>query len=246
MVNWQRGVLRAMNVANHPVTVTEIDEVTPRYRRLRFSSPDLVSELQVFPTAWLRLWVPNPERGEHHLSQRGYTFAGVDADAGTFDLEFVLHATKGPAGDWARDAVVGDTAEVALTPAKIAIPEGTRELVLAGDVTALPAINSWLCELDDSVQASVFVEDDHGDVEQLPVVTRSGDTWQWVPRAGERGEALADRIRENVSPSARQYAWAAGEKTLVKHVRHVMKHHLELARGQHFSQNYWIEGRSNG
>ncbi|WP_167132111.1 siderophore-interacting protein [Paramicrobacterium chengjingii] len=246
MVNWQRGVLRAMNVANHPVSVTKVVEVTPRYRRLRFSSPDLVSELEVFPTAWLRLWVPNPERGEHHLSQRGYTFTGVDVDAGTFDLEFVLHETKGPAGDWARDAVVGDAAEVALTPAKIAIPEGTRELVLAGDVTALPAINSWLTDIDESVQARVFVEDGHDDREQLPIVKRAGDTWEWITPGQTRGEALADALRANVEQSARQYAWAAGERMLVKHVRHVFKEHLGLLRGQRFSQNYWIEGRSGG
>lgn len=244
MVNWQRGVMRAMNIANHAVTVTSVVDLTPRYRRIRFSAPQLVERLDVFPTAWLRLWVPNPERGERHVSQRGYTFVGVDADAGTFDLEFVLHETRGPAGDWAKQAAVGETAEVALTPAKIALPEGTRELILAGDVTALPAINSWIADIGEGVSARVFIEDGHDDRDQLPAEKRPGDTWDWVTPTGTRGEALADTLRANVSQSARQFAWAAGEKTLVKHVRHVFKDHLGLLRGQRFSQFYWIEGLS--
>ncbi|PFG30511.1 siderophore-interacting protein [Paramicrobacterium agarici] len=226
------------------MTIVEIVDVTPRYRRIIFSAPDLVEALEIFPTAWLRLWIPNPDRGERHLSQRGYTFVDVNADNGTFGLEFVLHETKGPAGDWARAANVGDVSEVALTPARISLPEGTREIVLAGDITALPAINSWVSDLDASVQARVFIEDDHHDVDQLPAVTRSGDTWAWIRREGKRGEALAEHLRAAVAPSARQYAWAAGEKTLVKHVRAVMKDHLGLIRGQHFSQFYWIEGHS--
>ncbi|WP_166980413.1 siderophore-interacting protein [Paramicrobacterium fandaimingii] len=244
MANWQRGVLRAMRVAHHPVTVTDVADATPWYRRITFSAPDLVADLDVFPTAWLRLWVPNPKRGATHLSQRGYTVVAVDKEAGTFGLEFVIHETQGPAGDWARDAAIGDEREVALTPARIALPEGTREIVLAGDITALPAINSWIEHLGSSVQARVFIEDEHDNVDGLPTTARPGDTWTWVPREGERGVALAARLRDDVAPSARQYAWAAGEKTLVKNVRHVMKHHLELARGQHFSQFYWIEGHS--
>lgn len=244
MANWQRGVLRAMGVANHLVEVQEITDVTPWYRRIVFSAPELVPELDIFPTAWLRLWVPNPDRGQHHVSQRGYTFVDVNVEAGTFVLEFVLHDTKGPAGDWARDAAVGDRVEVALTPSKISLPEGTRELVLAGDVTALPAINSWIADLDESVQARVFIEDGHDDVDALPAVTRTGDTWNLVSPELQRGTALTEVMRTEVEPSARQFAWAAGERMLVKRVRGVFKDHLGLVRGQHFSQTYWIEGRN--
>src|SRR5699024_8047151 len=96
MVNWQRGVVRLMRITNHEVIVTGIEDFTARYRRIAFSGPELLAQLdEVFPTLWTRLWFPHPEKGEGHLSQRGYTFAAIDLEAGTFSLDFVLHGDLG-------------------------------------------------------------------------------------------------------------------------------------------------------
>ncbi|WP_298419182.1 siderophore-interacting protein [Brevibacterium sp.] len=81
-----------MRITNHEVIVTGIEDFTARYRRIHFSGPELLAQLdEVFPTLWTRLWFPHPEKGEGHLSQRGYTFAAIDLEAGTFSLDFVLH-----------------------------------------------------------------------------------------------------------------------------------------------------------
>ncbi|GAA1863065.1 hypothetical protein GCM10009813_25120 [Brevibacterium marinum] len=45
----------------------------------------------MFPTLWIRLWFPRPEKGEGHVSQRGYTFVDVDLPTGAFSLDFVIH-----------------------------------------------------------------------------------------------------------------------------------------------------------
>ncbi|MGO2658202.1 siderophore-interacting protein [Mycetocola reblochoni] len=246
--NWQRSVLRLMRVTNHPVTVVEVHDPTPWYRRVVFHAPELAEGLEVFPTLWLRLWVPNPARGEGFLSQRGYTVVDVRPEAGTFALEFVLHDVAGPAGDWAKGLVPGVTAEVALTPAHIALPEWASRVLLAGDVTALPAINSWIDVIPDSIDVTVLVEEGHADRDRLPRHERTGRLgWQWVTPGPERGEALAEAVLTTGSEgTAGLYAWAAGERALVRHVRSALKNGLGLERSAQFSQNYWIEGRSSG
>lgn len=244
--NWQRGMMRLMRIANHPVQVVSVDDLTPWYRRIGFHAPELVPELDVFPTLWLRLWVPNPVKGADALKQRGYTFVRVDAATGTFHLDFVLHEVSGPAGDWARRARVGDRAEVALTPARVDVPDATTTLVLAGDTTAFPAITTWLESVPAEVETRVFVEEDHADRDLLPRVDRARGTWEWVSRDGARGAALARAIRSSVAPHGGMYAWAAGEKTLVKNVREVVRDHLALDRRRQFSQFYWIEGKATG
>lgn len=244
--NWQRGMVRLMRIANHPAVVAGVEDFTPWYRRIVFHAPELTGSLDVFPTLWLRLWVPHPAKGDDFLVQRGYTFVRVDAVAQTFSLDFVLHDIAGPAGDWAKAVTVGTAVEVALTPARIDIPDGTTTLVLAGDATALPAINTWLESVPDDVATRVFIEETHGDVDALPRVERAGGTWEWVAREGDRGAALARAIRFSVTPDVGVYGWGAGEKTLVKNVRGAYREHLGLDRGHHFTQFYWIEGKATG
>lgn len=245
MANWQRGVLRLMRIANHPVTVTHVQDFTPWYRRIVFDGPEVVRDLELFPTLWLRLWVPNPAKGASHVSQRGYTFVDVRPDEGTFALDFVLHETAGPAGDWARAARLGDRLEVAITPHHIALPDATDRVVLAGDVTALPAINSWLAVIDESVPVHVVVEDGHDGHDALPCARRANLTWQWVRPGPIRGQALAEALA-SLPESAGLYVWAAGERGLVKAVRTVLKDALRVPRDRQFSQSYWIEGRAAG
>lgn len=244
MANWQRGMLRVMRVTNHPATVIDIHDFTPWYRRITFSAPELVSQLRVFPTLWLRLWVPHPEKPDD-VVQRGYTFVDIRAEEGTFALEFVLHDVEGPAGDWAKRATVGEIREVALTPREVVLPEGTTHLVLAGDVTALPAINTWIDEAGHDVPITVVVEDAHplAELEALPQSRAPRTQWHWVAAGAEHGDAVVARVHQLLEPSGGTYLWAAGEKGLVKAVRGLAKGHLGLDRAHQFSQFYWIEGK---
>ncbi|MEV0727394.1 siderophore-interacting protein [Polymorphospora sp. NPDC050346] len=241
-VNWQRGVLRLLNVANHPVEVVAVRDITPWYRRITFAAPELLEVVEPFPTLWLRLWIPN-RNGT--LVQRGYTFVGIDRSDATFTLDFVLHDVSGPAGDWARAATVGATAEVALTPAKISAPDGTRTMILAGDATALPAINTWLEHLPADVRAEVYLADSHPDRADLPVVDRANTELTWVDATLD-GAPLAAAVAATGTGPAGVYAWAAGEKNLVKALRPVFAERLGLDRRQRFTQFYWIRGRAAG
>ena len=45
MVNWQRGVMRLFRVTNHEVDVTGVEDFTPTYRRIHFSGPELLAQL---------------------------------------------------------------------------------------------------------------------------------------------------------------------------------------------------------
>src|SRR5699024_4053459 len=96
MVNWQRGVMRLMRITNHEVIVTGIEDFTARYRRIHFSGPELLAQLdEVFPTLWTRLWFPHPEKCEDHCSQRGKTCAAIDVEAGTISPVIILHGDLG-------------------------------------------------------------------------------------------------------------------------------------------------------
>lgn len=73
--------------------MTRAEDVTPDYRRLRFTDGGMPAVTGVHPTTWVRLWFDNA--GKPH--QRAHTLVDPDPAAGTFGLEFALH--EGCAGD---------------------------------------------------------------------------------------------------------------------------------------------------
>lgn len=275
MVNWQRGVMRLMRIANHEIAVTRVEDLTDRYRRIRFTGHALLAELSdVFPTLWVRLWFPHPEKGAGHLSQRGYTFVDIDVGSGSFSLDFVLHGDDGPDAElaeataspepmrhvrggpsngsigpatrWAVQARPGTTIEAALTPARVDLPADTKHLVLLGDITALPAMNSWLAWTPAEAEVTLVVEDDGDDADSLPRAEHENAKWTWVRSSGSRGTALADHVRSRDLDTAGLYVWAAGERGLVKSVRSVLRDSLGLERKRHFSQVYWFAHKPFG
>ncbi|SDS08819.1 ATP-binding cassette, subfamily B, IrtA [Brevibacterium siliguriense] len=266
MVNWQRGVMRLFRITNHEVVVTGVKDFTPNYRRIHFSGPELLVQLdEVFPTLWTRLWFPHPEKGDGHLSQRGYTFSAIDLDAGTFSLDFVLHGDLGdadpvdsddigPGARWAAHVRPGATIEAALTPARLDLPDDTAHLLLAGDLTALPAINSWCEAVPAEVTITVAITADPTEVPGLPQSEHPNATWHWMNQ-GSNAEAapqlrtdrsVTDHLRGLDLDSAGLYVWAAGERSMVKEVRRFAKGDLGLGRSQQFSQFYWFADKPTG
>lgn len=239
--SWHRPVNKLWRIPNFPFTVLGTEDITAWYRRIRFSSPACVEVVEPCPTLWFRLWAPHPSQGAD--VQRGYTFVEIDKDRGEFTADFVLHAAPGAAGDWAKAAAPGVTGEVALTPNRPKVPGGTSRLVLAGDVTALPAINSWIEQAPAEWAIDAFIADSHPDHDALPLSRRSGTTVTWLPADG--GVSLAKAVEE-AGGGEHVYGWAAGERDAVKRVRVAFKDGLGLAKNQQFSQFYWFEGRETG
>lgn len=236
---WQRTVSRVLRVDTVTAEVVDVVDLTPWYRRIRLSSPALLADLSEVPTQWVRLWVPDPVRGEP--VQRGYTVVEPRPEDGTFALDFVLHDAPGPASDWARTAAPGVRVEVARTPRDTHLPDGATEVLLAGDVTALPAIASWCVALPATIAVTAYVEDGHPDHDAIPVPAQV----RWLTPSGASGAALAEAARQ-VTPSPHLFAWAAGERALVKAIRPVFRDHLRLAHDHRYSQAYWIAGRPSG
>lgn len=240
--NWQRWALKAMRVANHPATVTDVVDVTTWYRRIHLHAPSLLAELELYPTVWIRLWVHDQD-DPGRLHQRAYTLVDPDPEDGTFALEFVLHEPAGPATAWARDAVAGQVVEVAATPKPLHVDLSIPRWILAGDTAALPAINSLLQHLPST--ADVHLQDSHPADErsQLPVA-RTDVAWHWLDPDPDR-TAVADAIRATSLDPTATFLWACGERRLVRHVRTLVKD-IHLPSDRHHTHNYWIARSASG
>ncbi|MFE9360141.1 siderophore-interacting protein [Streptomyces olivaceoviridis] len=215
---WEGTVLRLLGAKDFLLTVLHAEDVTPRYRRLRLSDGGLLAATGVHPTMWVRLWFSAD--GRPH--QRAYTLVDPDPAAGTFGLEFALHA--GTASDWARAARAGDTIEATVQGTGFRDPEPAPSHVVAiGDPASLPALNSLLGALGPA-PATVWFE---GDPAGLPCRTEADrHEVRAVPRR-DAGAHLVERVRAELpavlAGTPHPYVWIACDtattRTLAAHVR---------------------------
>lgn len=155
--------------------------------------------------SWYELWRALPD--ERRNPFRTYTVRAVRPEVGEVDVLFVDHGPGGPAARWLASAGTGDEVlivgpDVRSIDSGIGIdwhPGDARELLLAGDETAAPAICAILESLPSRVRARAFVEvPDMADA--LPVQATADVTITWLPRSeASIGALLTPAVREWVA-----------------------------------------------
>ncbi|MEW2808273.1 siderophore-interacting protein [Streptomyces massasporeus] len=231
---WEGAVLKLMRGKDFEFTVTDVEEVTPDYRRLSFTDGGLLAATGVHPTMWVRLWFDNA--GKPH--QRAYTLVDPDAGAGTFGLEFALH--EGCASDWARAAKPGDTIEATVQGTGFDHPAPTPSHVFAvGDPASLPAINSLLGALG-SAPATVWFE---GGDDDLPFRTDPDrHELRKVPRQ-DSGAHLVDRVKSDLPAllqgTADPYVWIACDTVTTRALTAYVRKELGLPKQRVHALGYW-------
>ncbi|MEU3931171.1 siderophore-interacting protein [Streptomyces sp. NPDC029044] len=231
---WEGAVLRLLRGKDFEFTVTDVEDVTPDYRRLRFTDGGLLAATGVHPTMWVRLWFDNA--GKPH--QRAYTLVDPDAEAGTFQLEFALH--EGCASDWARAAKPGDTIEATVQGTGFEHPSPAPSHVFAvGDPASLPAINSLLDALG-SAPATVWFE---GGDDDLPFRTAPDrHELRRVPRQ-DSGAHLVDRVKSDLPgllrDTADPYVWIACDTATTRALGAYVRKELGLPKQRVHALGYW-------
>ncbi|MFF8937806.1 siderophore-interacting protein [Streptomyces paradoxus] len=231
---WEGAVLRLLRGKDFEFTVTDVEDVTPDYRRLRFTDGGLLAATGVHPTMWVRLWFDNA--GKPH--QRAYTLVDPDAEAGTFGLEFALH--EGCASDWARAAKPGDTIEATVQGTGFEHPSPAPSHVFAvGDPASLPAINSLLDALG-SAPATVWFE---GGDDDLPFRTDPDrHELRKVPRQ-DSGTHLVDRVKSELPgllrDTADPYVWIACDTATTRALGAYVRKELGLPKQRVQALGYW-------
>lgn len=171
--------------------------------------------------------------------RRDYTPRHFDRAAGELTLEFALHE-RGPASDWARQAQPGQTVAVGGPRGSMIIPADYPWHLLAGDLSALPALRRRVEELPAGTAVTVLAQAGAEDRVAVPA-SAAALQWHWV----DPQDDLADRLRAMVPPPGEGFIWCAGEAAAMARVRDLLldgwRHPREALR----VSAYWKRGASD-
>jgi len=211
----------------YAVRVCAREQISPHLIRLRLAgrAPDWFPSTGI-PDEWVGLIVP----GQYQV--RYYTVRGL---AGAeIVLDVVVHE-MGLVTEWASHDCVGEHAIITEPKGSYAPPQDAEWQILAGDLTAMPAIAQIIESTELPTKVLAEVADDLPDY--LP--TGAEVTWLSPPHAGS---ALSAAVESIAWPDGVGYFWMAGESGQMRAIR---KYLMRERRGTAYDvMGYWRRSAS--
>lgn len=154
---------------------------------------------------WYPRWLAADDAERNPI--RTYTVRAIDPQARRLTVDFAVHDGAGPGGSFPDAAEVGDELVIIGPDARSPLcgqgidfhPGRARNLLLAGDETAVPAICSILETLssgsgpDDGWNVHAFMEVP-ADGDRLPLELTAGIHPHWLARRGQVGDLLIEEV----------------------------------------------------
>lgn len=163
------------------------------------------------------------------------------------DIDFVLHGADSPASGWALNAMAGDFLGVAGPGGPDPLLAPAAQHLIAGDLTALPAICALLESLPRRAQGHAIIEIDRDDFRQS-VDNNTQIQLRWVqrkPGVNASDNTLMQAIQQARLPltEGSLSAFVAGENHSVLAVRDYLRHTYGLRKSALYAVPYWHRGQ---
>ena len=226
-------------------TVTSSCLISPNMRRIRVSGEGIAQYPEKAEGSYIKLVFP--QHGDTKPLLRTYTISQIDYDNRSMDLDFVIHNDGGPASVWADSAKPGDTLLIGGPGPGKAISTPADWFLLAGDMTALPAIRSNLKLLPEDARGylvlEIIAEEDKKILESAVIPTALKVVWIINPHPGEH-KKFSDAILALPWLTGLPSVWIAAELEEVRKARSHSKARPATETGSTYISSYWQNGMS--
>ncbi len=221
--------------------------ITPNMLRVTLGGEALADFPRDQEGGYVKLNLP-PLPGTQKPTVRTYTIRNqrCGVNGVEIDVDFALHTAQdgsaGPATEWAMAAKAGEVILVGGPGAAKPLPSGAARYVVAGDMTALPAIGANLERLDREARGVVFLEIQHEDDRQ-DIDHPAGVEIRWLvnPQPGTQPNLLEQNVR-SLDWEDGTYAWAACEFSSMRALRSYLLDEQGLGRDALYISSYWKSG----
>jgi NADPH-dependent ferric siderophore reductase len=197
--------------------------------RLVLECPDDLVTTGV-PDEWVALTVPG------QFQTRYYTVRSLSN--GRLTIDVVVH-DQGLVTEWAQTDCVGDRVGLSAPKGSYELPADAGWVVLAGDLTALPAMARIAEHAPSTLPVQVHAEVPDGPMPDY-VTSSTPVTWHDSPSGTS---ALAEVVRSLDWPEGTGYFWMAGESAQMREIRRHARHELGWDTRHYDVMGYWSGSR---
>ncbi|MEO0321977.1 MAG: siderophore-interacting protein [Myxococcota bacterium] len=224
---------------SYRVTVAATEQRTPNLRRLHLEGEDLTRFPDGFEGGYVKLLLtpegtaaPAPEGAK----RRSYTVRAFDRAASRLTLDFAAHGLAGPGTRWGAEAAVGDAITVVGPGAVKGLDPAADWVLLAGDMTALPALAVQLERLGADATGHAVIAVPSAEDRQLPAHP-PGLEVHWL--VGEPPEALVATVRAIPWRPGSVAVWCASEFEAMRGLRGYFRDERGVGKDAMYISSYW-------
>lgn len=231
-------------MARPPARLMEVirsDYVTPHMLRITLGGTGMNDFPSDQESAYVKLLFR--QGGDARPLMRTYTIRHQRADE--IDIDFVIHDHAGPASSWAQGAQPGDRIMVGGPGARKLINPEADWFLLAGDMTALPAISVNLEMLPESARGhAVLTVVDEADIQ--PLKHPAGVEIHWIvePQPAEGESSIRAHISGLPWPDGQPSIWCASEFQEMQLLRQYFREERTVSNRHRYISSYWKRGVS--
>lgn len=215
--------------------------ITEHMLRITLGGEDIAAFPGDQESAYIKLVFPQGA-GERPL-MRTYTIRRQRRTE--IDVDFALHTPSGPATSWAVNAKPGDQILVGGPGAKKMIHQPADWYLLAGDMTALPAISVNLAQLPENAKGYAVIEVvSAADIQALEHPENLQLHWVINPYRNSDETPLLSKIQSLPWLTGQVAVWAACEFSSMRTLRRFFKQEQGVPLSHLYVSSYWKLGQS--
>jgi len=174
---------------------------------------------------------------------RPYTIRNFRKHKLELDVDFSYHSgDKGYATKWAYDAKIGDKISISGPGSKQLINNNSNSFFFVGDMTALPAIASYLEQLNEDANGCVVIEITSVK-DKIQLKKPKYINIKWIIKSnGKKVDNFLKAVREVKWPDKNPYVWVACEFTKMKLLRDYFQKEKKICKAEMYISSYWKSG----
>ncbi|HNA98880.1 MAG TPA: siderophore-interacting protein [Marmoricola sp.] len=217
-----------MNPRTPHTAVVESREVLDQHLVRLVLNPSSELTTSGISDEWVGLVVPG------QFQSRYYTVRSL---ADQLIVDVVIHS-EGLVTTWASGDCVGDEVGLSEPKGSFRPAPGAEWVVLAGDLTALPAMARIAEEIE--LPLTIHAEAPHQISDYFP----AGVEVQWHQE--EPGQSrLAELVANLTWPQGSGYFWMAGESAQMREIRRFARHQMGWTSAEYDVMGYWSQARGS-